>query len=63
MASMWLIQVTCSDPECAEDFEVLVDDLNDVEETVCECDACVIVLSVAHFVSVADPESLQLLAA
>ncbi|MGE0065981.1 MAG: hypothetical protein AB7T48_01390 [Solirubrobacterales bacterium] len=60
---MWLIQVTCSDPECAEDFEVLVEDLNEVEEAVCECEACVVVLSVANFIPVSDPESLQLLAA
>ncbi|HEX3238916.1 MAG TPA: hypothetical protein VHR18_02130 [Solirubrobacterales bacterium] len=61
---MWLIQVTCSDPDCAEDFEVLVDDLNDVEETVCECEACVVVLSVANFVSfAADSEALHLIAA
>ncbi|MBK5219247.1 MAG: hypothetical protein JJE35_05620 [Thermoleophilia bacterium] len=46
---MWLIQVTCSDPDCGEDFEVLVEDLNEVEEIVCECEHCVVVLSVADF--------------
>lgn len=46
---MWLIQVTCSDPDCAEDFEVMVEDLNEVEEILCECEHCVVVLAVADF--------------
>ena len=58
-----MIQVTCSDPDCGEDFEVMVEDLNEVEEVVCECEHCVVVLSVADFVSAVDPESLLLIAA
>lgn len=46
---MWLIQVTCSDPACGEDFEVLVEDLHEVEQVACECEHCVVVLGVSHF--------------
>lgn len=46
---MWLIQVTCSDPACEEDFEVMVDELEEVERVVCACEHGVLVLSVSHF--------------
>ena len=42
---------------------MLVEDLNEVEEVVCECEHCVVVLAVADFVSPVASESLQLLAA
>jgi hypothetical protein len=46
---MWLIEVTCSDPACAEEFEVMVEDLAEVEGVVCACEHCVVVLSVSQF--------------
>jgi hypothetical protein len=46
---MWLIQVNCSDPECSEEFEVLVDDLDQVERVVCACEHGVVVVSVSQF--------------
>lgn len=46
---MWLIQVACSDPACDEDFEVVVDDLDEVEGVICACEYGVVVLSVSHF--------------
>lgn len=46
---MWLIQVTCSDPACTEEFEVVVDELEEVERVVCACEHGVVVLSVSRF--------------
>jgi len=46
---MWLIQVCCSDPACDEEFEVVVDELDEVERVICACEHGVVVLSVSHF--------------
>ena len=46
---MWLVQVTCSEPDCDEEFEVLVEALDEVEAVVCDCEHCVVVLSVSDF--------------
>lgn len=46
---MWLIQVSCSDPGCDDEFEVVVEDLEEVERVVCACEHGVVVLSVSHF--------------
>ena len=46
---MWLIQVTCSDPTCEEELEVVVEELEDVERVVCACEHGVVVVSVSHF--------------
>lgn len=47
---MWLIQVICSDPACGEEeFEVLVEDLDQAEGVACACEHCVVVLSVSEF--------------
>jgi hypothetical protein len=45
---MWLIEVTCSDPRCDEIFELEVDDLAEVEQTVCACEHGVVVISVSQ---------------
>lgn len=45
--SMWQITVVCS--SCAEESEVVVEDLDDVEREVCECGYSYVVLSVAAF--------------
>jgi DNA-directed RNA polymerase subunit RPC12/RpoP len=42
---MWQVTVVCSD--CSEEYEVTIEDLDDVEREVCSCGYSVIVLSVA----------------
>jgi hypothetical protein len=44
---MWQMTIVCS--SCAEETEVTVRDLEDVEREVCECGYSYVVLSVAHF--------------
>jgi len=44
---MWQVTVLCSD--CAEEAEVAVEDLDDVESEVCPCGYSFVVLSVASF--------------
>jgi hypothetical protein len=34
---MLLVTVVCSDPECIEEREVAVEDLNAIDDTVCDC--------------------------
>lgn len=46
---MWLIHVACSDPDCTEEFEVTVDSIDEVEQVICACEHCVVVLSVSEF--------------
>jgi hypothetical protein len=48
---MWQVTVLCSDEQCAEVMEVVVDDLDEVEAVVCECGYNVVVLAVANFES------------
>lgn len=47
MNGMWQMTVVCSG--CAEEYEVAVEDVDDVEREVCPCGYSVIVLSVAAF--------------
>jgi hypothetical protein len=44
---MWQVAVLCSG--CAEETEVVVEDLDDVEREVCPCGCSYVVLSVASF--------------
>lgn len=44
---MWQVTVVCS--SCAEEAEVVVEDLDDVDREVCECGYSYVVLSVAEF--------------
>jgi hypothetical protein len=44
---MWQVLVVCSD--CAEESEVLVEDLDDLEREVCACGYSQVVLAVAAF--------------
>jgi hypothetical protein len=46
---MWIVRVVCSDPECAEEQEIVVAELDEVEAVVCECECCVVAVSVAGF--------------
>ncbi len=46
---MFEIDVVCSDPGCGEeDFQVWVEDPEQVEPVVCECGRSVVTLRVAH---------------
>ncbi len=45
--AMWQVLVVCSD--CAEENEVLVEDLDDLDREVCPCGYSRIVLSVSSF--------------
>jgi len=44
---MWQVKVFCSG--CAEESEVVVEGLDDVEREACECGYSFVVLSVANF--------------
>ena len=46
---MWQLTVNCSDEGCGEVFEVMVDDLDEVDGVVCECGHNVILLRIASF--------------
>jgi hypothetical protein len=46
---MWQVTVVCSDDRCAEVMEVVVEDLDEIEAVVCECDYNVVLLRVASF--------------
>ena len=41
--------VICTEAGCAEEFEVVVADLEEVDRIVCECGYCVGTVSVAAF--------------
>ncbi|MDQ2630837.1 MAG: hypothetical protein M3Y75_07675 [Actinomycetota bacterium] len=47
---MWQLTIVCS--SCAEESDVVVEDLEDVEREVCECGYSYVVLSVAEFEAV-----------
>lgn len=44
---MWQVAVLCSG--CAEESEIVVEDLEDIEREVCPCGYSFVVLSVASF--------------
>lgn len=46
---MWQVVVVCSDSDCAEEVELLVEDLDDVDREACACGYCVLIVSVASF--------------
>jgi hypothetical protein len=46
---MWVIDVVCSDPDCAEEREVVVVALDEVDDDACECGCCFVTLAVARF--------------
>ena len=57
---MWQLTVVCS--SCAEESEVVVDNLDDAEREACECGYSFVVLSVAEFepVEIAGAEVIEL---
>jgi hypothetical protein len=44
---MWHVEVVCSDPNCAEEIELWVEDLDEIEDAVCDCECGVITRAVA----------------
>jgi hypothetical protein len=42
-----LATIVCSDPDCAEEGDVVVDDLDGVDRHVCECGYGFVVISVS----------------
>lgn len=46
---MWIVKVVCSDPDCAEEQEIIVANLDEADAAVCDCGCCVVTLSVANF--------------
>lgn len=50
---MWIVKVVCSDPDCAEEQEIVVAELDEADAAVCACGCCVVTLSVANFEPVA----------
>jgi hypothetical protein len=46
---MWIVDVVCSDPDCAETREAIVKDLDEVERVVCDCECSVVALTVGAF--------------
>ena len=45
---MLLVTVACSDPECIEEREIVVEDLDAVDATVCNCGHGFIVVAVSE---------------
>lgn len=46
---MWQVLVVCSDSNCAEERELNVEDLDDVEREACPCGYSYVVLTVSSF--------------
>jgi hypothetical protein len=45
---MYIVHVTCSDQDCAEEFEAVVETLEEVDDVVCECGCGTVVVSIAE---------------
>ena len=55
---MLLVTVACSDPACAEEREIAVEDLDAIDDTVCECGHGFVVVSVSELAETAQSGSL-----
>jgi hypothetical protein len=44
---MYIVNVICSDEDCAEEIEAVVATMEEVDDIVCECDCGTVLLSVA----------------
>ena len=44
---MFLVNVICSDENCAEEIEAVVGSIEEIGDIVCECDCCTVLLSIA----------------
>jgi hypothetical protein len=45
---MFLVRIDCSDPECTEEREALVESLDEVETIACDCGHGFVVVSVSE---------------
>jgi hypothetical protein len=45
---VWVIDLVCSDDECAQEIELLVADLDEADRIACECGCALVTLSVAE---------------
>ena len=44
---MFIVNVICSDEDCAEEIEAVVETIEEVDDIVCECHCGTVLLSVA----------------
>jgi len=44
---MFIVNVICSDPDCAEEIEAVVETVEEIDDVVCECHCGTVLLSVA----------------
>lgn len=44
---MFIVNVICSDQECAEEIEAVVETLEEVDDIVCECEYGTVMLAIA----------------
>ena len=44
---MFIVNVICSDEDCAEEIEAVVETMQEVDDIVCECEYGTVLLSVA----------------
>jgi hypothetical protein len=45
---MFIVHVSCSDESCAEEFEAVVERIEDADDVVCECGRSTVLVSVAE---------------
>jgi len=44
---MFIVNVICSDEDCAEEIEAVVETMEEVDDLLCECECGTVLLSVA----------------
>jgi hypothetical protein len=44
---MYVVNVICSDEDCAEEIEAVVETMEEVDDIVCECEFGTVLLSIA----------------
>lgn len=49
---MWVIDLVCSDDECAQEIELLVAEIDEADRIACECGCVLVTLSVAEAIEV-----------
>ena len=45
---MYIVQIACSDAECAEEIERVVDSLEEIDDILCECECGTVLVSIAE---------------
>jgi hypothetical protein len=58
---MFLLTIVCSDPDCIEEREIAVEELDAIEAQVCECGHGFVIVSVSELDEPSAPGSLVLL--